>query len=123
MVYLANAGNDSPMDVKIVAQELGLPQGYLAKIFQRLARPHLVFSRRGPQGGYVLAREREKISLLDIIEAIDGPVVIGQCELGPSEHCHLFEDCLIRKRLDFVKEQTRDLYQNITLNMFDHQFV
>jgi len=122
MVFLANAAENSPTDVKIIAQKLGIPHGYLARIFQRLARTHLVYSRRGPQGGYVLSREPSKISLLSIIEAIDGPILTGHCELGPNDHCQLFQQCSIRTRLDSLKESTRELYQNITLDMFDHQF-
>jgi Rrf2 family protein len=122
LVYLANVGSDMPLDVKEISRDLRVPQGYLAKIFQRLSRMHLVYSRRGPQGGYSLASEPKKINLMDVIEAIDGPLVTGRCELGPSDHCRLFSRCKIRKRLDTLKKQTRELYRNITLDMFNEQF-
>ncbi|RJP74602.1 MAG: Rrf2 family transcriptional regulator [Candidatus Abyssobacteria bacterium SURF_17] len=122
LAYLADNSDRSPVDVSVIAKELGVSQGYLAKIFQRIARSHMVYSRRGPQGGYLLASEPEKISLLDIVEAIDGPVVTGRCELGPGEQCRLFQRCKIRRQLDKIKEQTRELYRSITLDMFSRQF-
>jgi Rrf2 family iron-sulfur cluster assembly transcriptional regulator len=122
LVYLANSGDDAPVDVSEISQNLGIPPGYLAKIFQRLSRRHLVFSRRGPQGGYVLGAEPGKISFMDVIEALDGPITTGRCELGPGDHCRFFYRCKIRKELDNLKNQTRKLYKNITLDMFEKQF-
>ncbi len=123
LVYLANRGDESPMDVGEIARELGVSQGYLAKIFQRMSRSHLVYSHRGPQGGYLLATEPENISLLDIIESIDGPVITGRCELGPGKRCNFYSRCKIRRQLDTIKRQTRELYREITLDKFDRQFV
>jgi Rrf2 family protein len=122
LVYLANFESARPVDVKEIAKELGIPSGYLAKLFQRLSRFHLVISRRGPQGGYSLAMNPKHISFMDVIEAIEGPVVIGQCDLGPGVKCRYFSRCKIRDRLDVLRQETRALYKKITLDMFDDQF-
>ncbi len=122
LAYLANAKAQTPMDVKEIALKLGFSQAYLAKIFQRLSHTNLVYSRRGPRGGYVSAREPDKINLLEIIEAIDGPFSIGQCQLGPTGRCPMLERCMIRTELDKVKLQIRKLYEGITLSVFAQQF-
>ncbi len=123
LVYLANSESRTPLDVKEIAGDLGIPSGYLAKIFQRLSRTHLVYSRRGPQGGYLLAVEPEKISFMDIIEAVEGPVKTGGCELGVGDHCRIFYRCKIRKQLDSLKKQSRELFKSVTLDMFEGQFM
>lgn len=122
LIYLDNRENPTPTDVKEMARDLRIPPGYLAKIFQRLARTNFVYSRRGPQGGYVLASEPSEISFMDIIDAIDGPIVTGRCDISPSDHCRFFPRCKIREALDALKQQTRELYKNITLDMFEEQF-
>jgi len=122
LAYLADAQDQAPLDVKEIAGGLGMPQGYLAKIFQTLSKNHLAYSRRGPKGGYVLARKPEAISLLDIIEAVDGPVLSSQCIFPPGEHCRMFDRCKIREQLEALKEQTRELYNSVTLDSFSDQF-
>ncbi len=122
LAYIADAPDQAPLDVKEIADGLGMPQGYLAKTLQTLSRNQLVYSRRGPKGGYQLARRPHDISLLDIIEAVEGPVPARRCEFHPGEHCRLFERCKIRKQLESLREQTRELYRGVTLDAFDHQF-
>lgn len=122
LAYLASVDAQTPVDVKEIARELGISHVYLAKIFQRLSRTHLVYSRRGPHGGYVSGLQPQKISLWEIIEAVDGPIATGRCELGPSGHCPKFDRCKIREQLDKIRMQTRKLYEGITLDMFAEQF-
>ncbi len=122
LVFLATSDSRTPVDVKEVARELGVSPAYLAKVFQRLSHTHLVYSRRGPHGGYVLSLEPKQINLLVVIEAVDGPVATGWCELRPTNPCLMSNRCKIRKQLDKLREQTRKLYEDITLDMFAKQF-
>jgi Rrf2 family protein len=122
LAYLADAPGQAPLDVKEIAGGLGMPKGYLAKTFQILSKNLLVHSRRGPKGGYVLARSPENINLLEIIEAMEGPVAAGQCEILSDEHCRLFDRCKIRDQLQNIREQTRELYRSVTLDAFTDQF-
>ena len=122
LAYLADAPGQAPLDVKEIAGGLGMPQGYLAKTFQILSKNLLVHSRRGPKGGYVLARNPEDITLLEIVEAIEGPVATSQCEFLSDEQCRLFDRCKIRDQLQDIREQTRELYKNVTLDAFTNQF-
>ncbi|MBI5115614.1 Rrf2 family transcriptional regulator [Candidatus Poribacteria bacterium] len=123
LVYLANNGSETLMDVRKIADDLAIPYGYLAKILQRVSRSHLIDSVRGPHGGYRLALDPAKISLQNIIESVDGPVVVGRCELAPGSQCRRFDRCKIRRQLDKVKKQAWEAYGEITLDKFSDQFL
>ena len=64
-----------------IAKAHSIPLEYLLKILQQLVRANILRSKRGPRGGFVLAKPTKKISMLDIIEAVDGPVV-GKLDLA-----------------------------------------
>lgn len=65
-----------------VSKEYGIPLEYLLKILQQLVRANVLRSKRGPRGGFFLAKNAEEITLLEIIEAVDGPMI---------SHLHLAE--------------------------------
>jgi Rrf2 family iron-sulfur cluster assembly transcriptional regulator len=69
---LAYHGRDKAVQVRVVGERQGIPTGYLEQIFQRLRRAELVVAKRGPGGGYRLARPAGQISLLEIVEAVEG---------------------------------------------------
>lgn len=79
--------------VKDIARETGSSQAHLSKVLQRLAKSGLVRSTPGPRGGFTLAKNADDISLLDIYEAIEGPIEIPDCLLGNHKcvlgHCML----------------------------------
>ncbi len=82
MAHLAVSDPDSSHAVAEIAGELDVSEAHLAKVMQRLVRAGLVASRRGPGGGFVLGRPPRQITLLQIYEAIDGPLGEGGCMLG-----------------------------------------
>lgn len=65
-----------------MAETLNVSDHHLAKVMQRLGRAGLVQSQRGPRGGFRLARQRESISLLEVYEAVEGPLAGQTCLLG-----------------------------------------
>lgn len=72
--------------VREIAESLRVSEAHLAKVLQRLMRIGLVSSVRGPGGGYTLARSREEITLLDIVEALEGPLDPVDC-IMPTRTC------------------------------------
>jgi Rrf2 family protein len=72
---LAYNGQRSPVRVQEIGQRQGVPTRYLEQIFQRLRRAGLVESKRGPGGGYVLARTPSEISIADVLGALEGAVL------------------------------------------------
>ena len=69
---LAYNGFDTPVQVRVVGERQAIPTRYLEQIFQRLRRAQIVRGKRGPGGGYVLARSPDEISLRDVVEAVEG---------------------------------------------------
>ena len=77
MLSLALHGGDQPTSVRDIAERTGLPQPYLEQILLALKGAGLVRSKRGVGGGYVLARQPEKLTLGQVVAAVDGPIVVG----------------------------------------------
>ncbi len=77
--------------VREAAETLGVSEAHLAKVMQRLAKAGLVEGVRGPRGGFLPARSPDRITLLEVYEAIEGPVEIRSClfstQLCSGEHC------------------------------------
>ena len=71
---LAYNGRGEPIQIRVIGERQGIPPRYLEQIFQRLRRARLVESKRGPGGGYTLARPSAEITLRDIVEAVEGPL-------------------------------------------------
>lgn len=78
------AFGERPLLIKEIADATGLPHPYLAKIVHTLARRGLVVTRRGVGGGVALARPAAAITLFDIAEALDDPLLEERCMLGAA---------------------------------------
>jgi Rrf2 family protein len=72
--HLARAGREEPVAVHAVARATGIPAQFLAKVLARLVRAQILLALKGPRGGHRLVRPVEAISLLDVLEAVEGPL-------------------------------------------------
>jgi len=79
LIYLARQPKGDVALVGDIAAAMEVPDSFLAKIFQNLARAGLVRSTRGHGGGYSLARSPATITLLEVIECVEGPIVLNDC--------------------------------------------
>jgi Rrf2 family protein len=81
---------DKPVASHIIADERDIPDRFLLKVLKPLVSARVLLSVKGPNGGYRLAREPNKISMLEIIEAVDGPIrgqaPLGEAGNGPLNH-------------------------------------
>jgi Rrf2 family protein len=84
--------------VSVLAEQEGVPEVFLRKIMQRLNRAGIVESRQGPFGGYRLARPAGEVTLLDVLETVQGPLVMNECFADPGI-CDRVEFCPVRFRL------------------------
>jgi Rrf2 family protein len=94
VLYLAKNG-DQRSATSQVAQEQRIPPSFLAKIISQLSIAGLLHTSRGARGGVTLAREPKEISLLEVIEAIDGPIQLNEC-VGENGACTFDSDCPLR---------------------------
>ncbi len=110
MIHLAdNPGGVAPGSV--IAREEHIPKYYLEKVIRDLMKRGLVRARRGPGGGYQLARPPETVSFRDVIEAVEGPITLNVCVDGSSV-CNLQPAC----RMFRVWEEG----QRVLLDVFSH---
>ena len=92
--YLAKQGPNQRAATSTVAQEMKIPPSFLAKIISQLSIAGLLHTSRGARGGVTLARDAKEISLLDVVEAIDGPILLNECVGDPAD-CVFSDDCLV----------------------------
>ncbi|MDD0972659.1 RrF2 family transcriptional regulator [Pseudomonas fontis] len=91
LIFLVGDGGESrEASVRDLADLQGVPQDYLAKIFTKLAKAKLVAATEGVRGGFRLARPSDEISILDIVNAIDGQKLIFDCR-EIRGRCAIFE--------------------------------
>lgn len=94
VLVLAERHGNGPTTLSSVCSSDSLPKQYLTKIFSSLAKADIVIPIRGKNGGYVLARAPKDITLLQVIEAVEGPLALNYCQHTPPK-CNESE-CLVR---------------------------
>lgn len=92
MYQLAQNYGRAPVSIGEIAASQGIPDPFLEKIMQELKSAELIVAARGRGGGYSLERPPEKISVREIIEALEGPVTLVTC-LDPSLKCLIESGC------------------------------
>ena len=95
VLYLARLGGGERAATSTVAEEQRIPPSFLAKIISQLSIAGLLHTSRGARGGVTLAHPPKEISLLEVIEAIDGPIMLNEC-VGEDGDCSFEEDCPLR---------------------------
>ena len=114
MIDLAQiqCSNLKPISLRDISLRQEISLQYLEQLFNKLKKANLVKSTRGAGGGYLLAKEAEKISAGDIIKAVEGPIVLVDCLLAGgkidqdiAKKCKKIEDCAIKVLLEEVTQQ------------------
>lgn len=108
MIDLASRDGDGPVTLAGIAERQRISLSYLEQLFGKLRRYKLVSSVRGPGGGYRLARDVERITVADIIVAVDEPIDATQC--GGKKNCHE----------ELGQCMTHDLWSNLNKRMYEY---
>ena len=95
ILHLAQVKNGDRTSTSTIAKEQGIPPSFLAKIISQLSITGLLHTLRGARGGVTLARDPGEITLLDVIEAIDGPIQLNEC-VGDHGVCTFDTGCPLR---------------------------
>ncbi len=111
--YIASQSEEGAVSSKRIAEELNIPSELLAKILQRLAKRNLIVSHNGPKGGYALARQGDKITVGQVVRALDGPVKIVSCMT--YEGCPQFVRCNLRRPVQKIQASISHLLDTMTL--------
>lgn len=97
-----------------LVKKLNIPRAFLRKILQILNRKKLVRSYKGLGGGFQLAVSSEKIKIIDIIEALQGPFKINEC-LFKREICPNRKKCLLKEKIDRIESDVISQLNSISI--------
>jgi Rrf2 family protein len=95
MIYLANLDPTQRAATSQIAEDQHIPPSFLAKIISQLSIAGLIHTSRGARGGVSLARTPSEISILEVVEAIDGPISLNECTQDPAA-CVFGHNCVLR---------------------------
>jgi Rrf2 family transcriptional regulator, iron-sulfur cluster assembly transcription factor len=94
MIHLASVPPGELAQISDISARWDIPENFLRKIIPSLTRSGMIASRRGNGGGVSLAKPAESITLLDVIEAVEGPMYLNKCLIGP-EFCNRTAWCVV----------------------------
>jgi Rrf2 family transcriptional regulator, iron-sulfur cluster assembly transcription factor len=115
MIYIAlKATENTNVDLSSIAKELDIPKHFLSKILQQLVKNKLLQSMKGPTGGFRLSRPSDQITLMQVINAIDGMEIFNQCGIG-FKACDDDHPCPIHHEYKVVRNRIQHLFETKTL--------
>ncbi len=92
MIHMSSLPANSRLPLGKLAAAVLVPESFLSKVLQTLTRAELLVSHRGTDGGFELAPGTSKITMLDVIQAVDGPIQLNAC-LRKDRQCERLGDC------------------------------
>ena len=113
--HLASCSPEGSANAREIAGCYDIPVELMAKVLQRLVRMGIVASHQGTRGGYKLARDATLISVADVIQAIDGPVLVTACS-DEDETCEQYAKCNVRDPLWRLKDRIVQSLAAFTVN-------
>lgn len=114
VIYLALRAEKSAVLISEVAQAHEIPESYLAKIFQGLTRQGILRSSRGVGGGFALSRPPDQITLMDIVTACEGPILVSKC-LNRKDKCDKHDICGLCAVWETLQDKVQSLLEQTTV--------
>jgi Rrf2 family protein len=114
MKHLAIRREEHACSAGEIAEEYGISATLMAKVLQKLAKQGLVAAKHGSSGGYQLAKQPDRISALEVLTAIDGPVLITSCVTSHG-NCDATDRCSIKEPLQRVNESILGVLSTVTI--------
>lgn len=104
------------LSVDQLSKDLDIPNEFLAKLLQRLAKNGYLESRKGPGGGFKLARRPETIDLYEVVEIFEGPEPLSECVFDGKECSSKEEPCPLHEEWSEIRDQIIDLTNRSNLS-------
>ena len=124
MLALVREHGHGPMLIGELAEQDRIPKKFLESILLDLKHRGLVQSRKGPHGGYQLGRPPDRISVGEVIRALDGPLALVSCvsqtAYAPCEECVTERDCAVRRVFQRVRDETARILDGTSLAAAAH---
>ena len=106
--------NEGPMPLNMIASKQKIPEQYLEQIFSTLKKSKLITSVRGAQGGYLLNKAPNEVTVGDVLAILEGPVALSQCIIEEGV-CENSNDCSTKLVWEKLKKGIEDVLNSITL--------
>lgn len=115
---LAKNYGDSPINIKEISKRHGMPVQFLEQVLHQLKLKGLVKSRRGVNGGYILSRPPEEITIGDIVRALEGPIALCEClsKKSPKENIIKELHCVTSNIYRELGKKVEEAFDSVTLN-------
>jgi Rrf2 family iron-sulfur cluster assembly transcriptional regulator len=117
LVNLADRYGRGAVSTKVLAEEGDISYQFACKIMQKLHSAKLVASRMGPKGGFCLGKPPSRVNLLEVIEAVQGPVSLNKC-LMKDDVCTRKPKCPVSGKLGQLQEYIESFLGGVTLDEF-----
>lgn len=114
LLHMATNSERGSLNAEELAEAAETTVGFMHKILQALRDAGIVASKRGPGGGFRLARERDQVTLLEAVEALQGPLTVNRCVIG-LDICHRSETCPLRPTWVKVQREMEQALADTTL--------
>lgn len=114
MFELALSSNGEPVSLKYIAKQQGISDQYLEQIFSSLRKSGLVKSVRGAQGGYLISKKLDEITVADILKVLEGDMAFTDCLLD-KDACENFNSCSTKYIWVKIKESIEEVTKSISL--------
>lgn len=122
LIYVAAINGRRTCSINEIAENEKVPREYLAKILKELTQKSFLISYKGVNGGYKIAKPREEISFLDILEATQGPFILSSCnqDYQDDPSCKGKEDCASYGFWDGLHGKLKGIMADMNLGKIDY---
>ncbi|SEK50431.1 transcriptional regulator, BadM/Rrf2 family [Sphingomonas palmae] len=110
-----HCGGVARLNATMLAEETGVPLPTAQKLVSRLSAAGLIDSVRGTGGGFRLSRPPSAITIADVVEAVEGPIVMTACVDAGDHDCNLSGNCRVKPHWNAVNEAVRGALAGVTL--------
>ena len=112
VIYLsANAGDTTKIGIKKIGEDLDIPTPFLGKILQVLARNKILSSTKGPHGGFGIGKDPDKISVMEIVNIIDGADSFNICVIGLKQCKEQGVPCILHDKYAHLREEMKSSFE------------
>ncbi|MFO8013520.1 MAG: Rrf2 family transcriptional regulator [Phycisphaerae bacterium] len=119
---LARRGSAEPVSVAEIAESQAIPPRFLEIILGQLKQAGYVVSRRGPQGGYLLARDPAQVTVGEVIQAVQGEIGPVHCLVDAGPECPLFGDCVFYPMWERARAALSGVFDDTTFaDLVEHE--
>ena len=114
-IVLMLSREQKQIEAKVISESTGIPYRFTLKILRKIVQAGIIRSYRGVNGGYVLNCEPSEISMLDVIECIDGAVSLNRCEENECV-CKSCDQCVINSSLHNIQDKLKEELKRVTFD-------